>query len=116
NVYVYANDSDLIVLGVRALLYEASERNRQLSGVYINTDFIFKPPEMAFRRNTTAHAFLRLLHGLPTEYDPALVANPLPDATARDRLLLYAIVVGNDYAKFEHIGPAAAGRLLQSLP
>ncbi|CAM9899370.1 unnamed protein product, partial [Pylaiella littoralis] len=61
NVYVYANDSDLIVLGVRALLYEASERNRQLSGVYINTDFIFKPPEMAFRRNTTAHAFLRLL-------------------------------------------------------
>lgn len=75
------------------------------------TDLLFKPDQAEFRQNTAAHVFLRQLHGLPKEYDADLIANPLPEATARNRLLLYAIVVGNDYAKFENIGLAAVARL-----
>lgn len=118
NVYVYATDSDLIVLGVKSLLYEVSERNRQLSGMFIKTDALFQPTATDLRRaaTTTASSFLRLVHGLPADSTTAsMLGMTLCDKRARNRLLLYAIVVGNDYAKFAGIGPAAAGRLVSCL-
>lgn len=118
-VYVYATDSDLIVLGVEALLYEIRLRNGQLSGTCIMARCLFQPDSEALTRDNESNGFLRLLHGLPYKYDSSSLpdsapspAAPLPETSARKRLLLYAMVVGNDYAKFKRLGPAAAGQLL----
>lgn len=111
-VFVYATDSDLIVLGVKSLLYQVSERNRQLSGMVISSDLLFQPTPAALQQSTAAHSFLRQLHGAPKDHNPEATATPLPEATARIMLLFYSMVVGNDYAKFHNIGPAAAARLL----
>lgn len=114
-VYVYSEDSELIVLGVRSLLWEVSEAaaagSGALSGNCIHARAIFQPSPRDFARDTDAHAFLRQLHGLPRRYDPALRALPLSEAAARARLIVYAAVVGNDYAAFENVNPVAAAKI-----
>ena len=110
-MYVYANDSDLIVLGVRSLLWEVLEHSGTLTGKCIQSKLIFEPASWAFSCGTDGHAFLRQLHGLPKQHDRTFSSIPLSEENARARLVLYAIVVGNDFANFVNVGPAAAAKL-----
>ncbi|CAM9457621.1 unnamed protein product, partial [Scytosiphon promiscuus] len=74
-VFVYAEDPELIVLGVRSLLWEVSETgggDGALTGSCIHARAIFQPSPRDFAVDTNAHAFLRQLHGLPRRHDPAL--------------------------------------------
>ena len=114
-VYVYATDSDLIVLGAKKLLYDVQAVRGSVTGRCIETRLLFAPTAWSLGRDTPGHAWLRQLHGLPKDaqhLDPMMELRPLPAALATSRLLLYAIVVGNDYANFENIGPVRAADLV----
>lgn len=113
NVYVYANDSDLTaVLGVRDLLVEVVKNTRgELVGRCVRQR-LFQPTAWSFLRTGGAHGWLRQLHGIHTPVDEGLYCTPLPEPTARRRLLLFAMIVGNDhFAKFKNVGPVTAARL-----
>ena len=111
DVMVYGNDSDLIVVGVQKLLFEIKDRGGVLSGRCIVAKLILQPQPWAFKKDTEVHAFLRQLHGLPKEHDRDLDATPLDLGSARRRLVLFAAVAGNDFAKFRNIGPVAAAKI-----
>ncbi|CAN0417193.1 unnamed protein product, partial [Ectocarpus sp. 13 AM-2016] len=112
NVYVYANDSDLTVLGVRDLLVEVVKNTRgELIGRCVRQRLLFQPTAWSFLRSGDAHGWLRQLHGIHTPVDEGLDYTPLPEPTARRRLLLFAMIVGNDFAKFKNVGPVTAARL-----
>lgn len=111
DVYVYGTDSDLLVLGVAKLLFKVWETNGELAGRFVNSSWVLNPSGWAFSINTPAHAFLRQLHGLPKQHDPDLVATPLSPPLARQRLLAYALVGGNDFGSFSGIGPVRAAAI-----
>ncbi|CAN0339832.1 unnamed protein product, partial [Scytosiphon promiscuus] len=115
NVYVYANDSDLLVHGVEQLLIEVSAYRGVLTGRCIKASLLFAPTSWTLSRDSVEHGFLRQLHGLPKDANclvPGAVLHPLPEATARYRLLIFALLAGNDYANFEGIGPVTAAKLV----
>ena len=111
DVVVYGNDSDLIPLGVEKLLFELTEQRGHLAGRCIIARLILQPQPWAFKKGTDAHAFLRQLHGLPKEHDKDLVATPLDREAARRRLIMFSIVAGNDFVKFDGVGPVTAARM-----
>ena len=114
-VYVYATDSDLLVLGLRQLLYDVRVECGVMTGRCTKAALLFTPTEWSLSQDTPEHAFLRQLHGLPKDkkdVDHTVIMEPLPETIARYRLLLYAIVVGNDFASFQNIGPVAAAKLV----
>ncbi|CAM9230493.1 unnamed protein product, partial [Pylaiella littoralis] len=112
NVYVYANDSDLTVLGVRDLLLEVVKNTRgELVGRCVRQRLLFQPTAWSFLQTGDAHRWLRQLHGIHTPVDEGLDCTPLPEPTARRRLLLFAMIVGNEFAKFKNVGPVTAARL-----
>ncbi|CAN0470001.1 unnamed protein product, partial [Ectocarpus sp. 12 AP-2014] len=112
NVYVYANDSDVTVLGVRDLLVEVVKKTRgELVGRCVRQRLLFQPTAWSFLRSGDAPGWLRQLHGIHAPVDQGLDYTPLPEPTARRRLLLFAMIVGNDFAKFKNVGSVTAARL-----
>ncbi|CAM9259552.1 unnamed protein product, partial [Hapterophycus canaliculatus] len=118
-VYVFGNDSDFLVLGVEQLLVEIRlDRGGALTGLCFKASLLFEPSASSLCLATEQHAWLRQLHGLPKEVEelgPNVLLQPLPGEVARQRLLLYAIVVGNDFAQFANVGPVTAAKTVFSL-
>ncbi|CBJ32902.1 conserved unknown protein [Ectocarpus siliculosus] len=112
NVYVYANDSDFTVLGVLDLLVEVVKNARgELVGRCVRQRLLFQPTTWSFLRSGDVRGRLRQLHGIHQPVDEGFDYTPLPEPTARRRLLLFAIIVGKDFAKFKNVGPVTAARL-----
>ena len=111
DVYVYSSDSDLPVLGADKLLHTVEERHGILTGKYVIAQWILQPSSWAFQIDTPQHGFLRQLHGLPKEHDPNLEATALPLGRARERLMAFAMLAGNDYGNFKNIGSVNAATM-----
>lgn len=105
--YVYATDSDLVVLGVRRLLYDI---DISLQGRYISRAKLLVPQEDVLgKTDSFPHTFLRLLHGIYTEDELRGGVLQLADeATVTARLLWYACTNGNDYSKLPGVGERGA--------
>lgn len=109
-VVVHGNDSDLIVLGVRTLLWEFTEDNGGLYGQVLKQDAITRPQLHILREEGRGKDFLRLLHGIERAEDVQgdEVWWSTDSAVVLERMRLWASVAGNDYCKFAGIGPATA--------
>lgn len=112
DVMVFGNDSDLIPLGVQKLLFEIKENRGALVGRCVVAKLVLSPQPWAFKKDTRAHAFLRQLHGLPKEHCKGLDATALEQEAARQRLVLFSVVAGNDFVKFGGIGPVTAAEIV----
>lgn len=108
-VLVRENDSDLMVIGVRSLLWEVVSEEGRLFGNIFTHEGITRPQMHALRAGTThGHEFLRLLHGVDQGGSgDAVWWSSRPDEVMA-RLQLWASVSGNDYSKFPGIGKAKA--------
>lgn len=107
---VRGTDSDLLVLGVRSLLWDVvQEPDGRLFGDVIELDAVTRPQMGVLRGDTRAHEFLRLLHGVD-EHDNRGddVWWGVDTAGVMARLRLWSSVAGNDYSSYPGIGPVKA--------
>lgn len=109
-VLVRATDSDLIVVGVRSLLWNVETDGRGLIGDVITREGITHPQINALRTGVSdGMKFVRLLHGVG---DGASLGDEIwwlsQEDGVMERLLLWASVSGNDYSNFPRVGPAKA--------
>lgn len=109
-VIVHGTDSDLLVLGVRALLWEVREDEGRVFGqVYARANLV-RPQLQVLRSDGEGGEFLRLLHGIldrgGANGDGAWWYGQ--EADVMERLRAWAGVAGNDYSKFRGIGPKRA--------
>ena len=108
--FVRANDSDLIVLGVRSLLWDVSiERDGRMFGKCITLSSIVRPQIQILSEPGSGSDFLRHLHGVAngTPCTDSIWWSPDKDKVLTN-LRNWACVAGNDYTDFRGIGPARA--------
>lgn len=107
--FVRANDSDLVVLGVRSLLWDVHLEAGGLYGQCIYQKHIVQPEGEVWSGSSTGFDFLRQLHGVyrGVPQGDACTWSSDEEAVAA-RLRNYACVAGNDYTKFDGIGPMRA--------
>lgn len=102
-LHVHATDSDLIALGCHSLLWKidnTSANGQERTGQAIRRSTLYAPPQATYD-HTERGSFLRLLHGGRT----GILASP---ESVDARILDFANVDGNDYARFSKIGKKAA--------
>lgn len=108
--YIYGNDSDLIVLGARCLLWDIKsslDRHGLLVGSVIEREMIVRPPPWLLA-DDKAGAFLRKLHGVDRDDKTPVL---LPTDIVNARLVDLACVSGNDYVKFKGAALASGARI-----
>ena len=109
-VFVYANDADLLVMGVKNLISEIDFRRgpAYLTGkLFSRDDIIVHPPKDAFRESS----LMCVIHGRDTEGTPVpagTLGSLSQDETAVERLEMVAALSGCDWCKFPSIGSATA--------
>ena len=106
--FVLANDSDLVVLGVRGLLWEVSVEEGGLFGQCITQSNIVRPQMEVFSDPGSDCDFLRLLHGVDGDGCADATWWSQDADAVFERLRHFSCVAGNDYAKFGGIGPIRA--------
>ena len=108
--FVYADDADLLVMGVKNLISEIQFRRGPgyLTGkLYSRDDIIVRPREEAFR----ASPLMRLIHGRDAEGVPVPTGNLgslSQDETAVERLEMVAALSGCDWCELPSIGSSTA--------
>ena len=100
---VRANDADLVVLGVRSLLWDVKVEQGCLVGRCIQQTKFLHPEGGVYSDSSMAFDFLRQLHAVNREEGPAEWSRV--EGYVMARLRNYACVVGNDYANIAGIGP-----------
>ena len=106
--FVHGTDSDLVVIGVRSLLWQVSSPGGVLGGQVIDRNLILHPPDSVLRRSDEAGgAFLRRLHGIGTPGNPQRLPC-LPAGVVVERFLDFSCLAGNDYVNLHRIGPKTA--------
>lgn len=106
-VLVHGTDSYLTVLGERSLLWEFADEDGSLYGQVITQQAITCPQFHALKGEGDGSQLLRLLHGMTEgrEGDVFVEGNA---ELVMHRLRIWSSVAGNDYSKFEGIGPKKA--------
>ena len=90
--------------GRASFLWNVKQKAGGLFGQCIKQANILHPQANAFAYSCTGHGFLRQLHGVQNRDN--VVGTWLSDGGAvMARLRNYACVAGNDYTKFEDVGP-----------
>lgn len=108
-VLLRGNDSDLVVLGVSNLLHHDWDgAGGELFGEVIEKSAIGRPQIQVLRRTSSAHDFIRRLHGVENDADADNTWWSAAPEAVQNRLRLWASVAGNDYCKFENIGQGTA--------
>lgn len=108
--YIYGNDSDLIVLGARCLLWDIKsslDQHGSLVGSVVEREMILRPPPWLLA-DDKAGAFLRKLHGVDRDDKTPVL---LPADIVNARLVDLACVSGNDYIKFKGVALASGARI-----
>lgn len=110
--HVYANDSDLVVLGVKSLLWEAKSTDGKFRGQCIKRASIIRPQSARLRSAREQGTFMWMLHGLGKDCESITGQPPLSEYLVSVRLLYYAILAGNDYVDFSNVGPVRAATIV----
>lgn len=107
-VLVHGTDSDLMVLGVRSLLWDVTEEDGGLYGQVFTQQAITRPQLHVLNGNGGGSDLLRWLHGITecNRGDDVWWSND--SVLVMARLRIWASVAGNDYSKFTGIGPKKA--------
>lgn len=108
--FVFANDSDLIVLGVSNLLWNlkwCGSPRQDLVGEVISRNLIINPSAEIFA-DPLRGAFLRRLHGVP---DGCGSPRALPPDVVEQRLLHLASILPHDYHNYSGVGMVSACNL-----
>lgn len=111
-VYIWANDSDVFVIGAVNLLWEVrgiGNGNKTFSGSCIRRRLLFRPSEQILR-DTERGEFLRRLHSITDRH--AVCFGPLlPHQEINERLLRVACIAGNDHFNFSGVGWVTASQI-----
>lgn len=109
--FVRANDSDLIVLGVRSLLWDVKiDHDGRVFGECITRANVVRPQLQILHNSDASSAFLRRLHGMVanTPRSDRVWLSGSGEGVVMTNLRNWACVAGNDYSKFTGIGPVRA--------